>query len=200
MSAYHDYTEDQLITFLRMGDHAAFTEIYNRYWEVLCDVAYQRLQSREDAEEVVQAVFVSLYVRRESLNPKSTLEIYLKAALKYKVIDAYRSQQLYYRHLDRLIEDHQLVLPTPDKQVEMKELEHQVLLAAHKLPYKCREVFIMSRFEHLSHQEIAERMGISISTIKKHIHKALSILRGNLTNNYLNIFLIKVILLKAYLF
>jgi RNA polymerase sigma-70 factor (family 1) len=198
VSAYHYYTEDQLVAFLKMGDHAAFTEIYNRFWERLCDAAYQRLRSREDAEEVVQAVFVSLYVKREDLNLKTTLEAYLKAALKYKVIDAYRSQQLYYRHLDRLIADHQLLLPTPDKHIEIKELESQVLLVTHKLPYKCREVFIMSRFEQLSHQEIAERTGISISTIKKHIHKALSILRSNLSNTYLNILLVNAIVFKIY--
>lgn len=190
MSAYHEYTEDQLVTFLRIGDHAAFTEIYNRYWEILLDTAYRRLNSREDAEEVVQSVFVSLYTRRQELAPKSTLEAYLKASLKYKVIDAYRSQQIYYRHLDSLIEQHQLALPTPDKQIEIKELKQLLALATDRLPDKCREVFVMSRFEQLSHQEIAERTGISISTVKKHIHKALSLLRNNLKNIPLSIWLL----------
>lgn len=197
MSAYHSYSEDQLITFLRMGDHAAFTEIYNRYWEVLADAAYQRLRSREDAEEVVQSVFVSLYTRRQDFFPKSNLEAYLKASLKYKVIDAYRSQQLYYRHLDNLIAEHNLrSSSTPHEQVEEKQLKEQVLLATHKLPDKCREVFILSRFEQLSNQEIADRTGTSISTVKKHIHKALLALRNTFKNSPFNLLLINIIIAK----
>ncbi|WP_134088632.1 RNA polymerase sigma factor [Olivibacter sp. XZL3] len=190
MSAYHRCNEEQLLASLRLGDHAAFTEIYNRYWEVLADAAYQRLRSREDAEEVVQEIFVNLYLRRKDLNPKSTLEAYLKQALKYKVIDAYRLQQQYYQRLQGLIEEHKLALAAPDQQVELKELKQRVLHAADKLPDKCREVFIMSRFHQLSHQEISDRTGISISTIKKHIHKALQILRHDFKDNQLDFLLI----------
>nr|WP_199077771.1 RNA polymerase sigma-70 factor [Pedobacter sp. ASV19] len=171
------FSDAELILQLKLGNENAFTEIYNRYWEILLNAAYQRLRSREDAEEVVQEVLVSLYFRRKEIDPKSTLEAYLKTALKFKVIDAYRLQQLHYKHLDNLIAETTLSPVTPDDQLEIKEFKTLVLSSCKKLPEKCREVFMMFRFEELSHQEIAERSAISISTVKKHLHKAMVLLR-----------------------
>lgn len=195
MSVYHTYNEEQLIAFLRSGDHAAFTEIYNRYWEKLADAAFQRLRSREDAEEVVQEVFVSLYIRREEVNPKSTIEAYLKTALKFKVIDAYRAQQLHYNHIDNLIQEASLPPLLADDQLDIKELKKRVREAADKLPEKCREVFMMSRYEQLSHQEIADRTGITTSTVKKHLHKAMQILREEFKGNHFDLMLLCFMLL-----
>ncbi|MES2458224.1 MAG: RNA polymerase sigma-70 factor [Bacteroidota bacterium] len=194
MSVYHTYSEEQLIAFLRSGDHAAFTEIYNRYWEKLADAAYQRLRSREEAEEVVQEVFVSLYVRREEISPRSTLEAYLKTALKFKVIDAYRSQQLHYNHIDSLRQEASLPPLPADDQLDMKDLKKRVRDAADRLPDRCREVFIMSRYEQLSHQEIAERTGIAVSTVKKHLHRAMEILREEFKGNHFELMLLCLLL------
>jgi len=171
------FSDAELILQLKLGNENAFTEIYNRYWEILLNAAYQRLRSREDAEEVVQEVLVSLYFRRKEIDPKSTLEAYLKTALKFKVIDAYRLQQLHYKHLDHLIAETKFSPVTPDDQLEIKEFKTLILSSCKKLPEKCREVFMMFRFEELSHQEIAERSAISISTVKKHLHKAMVLLR-----------------------
>ncbi len=174
----HDKLSDhEVIIQLRLGSKDAFAEIYNRYWEILLNAAYQRLRSREDAEEVVQEVFVNLYFRRAEIEPKSTLEAYLKTALKFKVIDAYRLQQLHYKHIDKLVAETKLSSITPQDQLEIKEFKRNILSACKKLPEKCREVFIMFRFEELSHQEIAVRAAISVSTVKKHLHKAMLFLK-----------------------
>jgi len=194
MSIYDTTTEEQLVIFLQSGDHAAFTEIYNRYWEKLADAAYQRLHSREDAEEIVQEIFVNLYIRRHEINPKSTLEAYLKTALKFKVIDAYRAQQLHYTHIDKLIiETQQQPIPSDD-QLDIKELKKRILQATGRLPEKCREVFIMSRFEQLSHQEIADKAGISVSTVKKHLHRAMDSLRKEFRSNEFEVILVCMII------
>jgi len=194
MSIYHTITEEQLITFLKSGDHAAFTEIYNRYWEILADAAYQRLHSKEDAEEIVQEIFVNLYIRRQEINPKSTLEAYLKTALKFKVIDAYRAQQLHYNHIDKLIIETQEQPIASDDQLDIKELKKRILLATGRLPEKCREVFMMSRFEQLSHQEIADKAGISVSTVKKHLHRAMDSLRKEFRGNEFDIILVCMVI------
>jgi len=194
MSIYHTITEEQLITFLKSGDHAAFTEIYNRYWEILADAAYQRLHSKEDAEEIVQEIFVNLYIRRQEINPKSTLEAYLKTALKFKVIDAYRAQQLHYNHIDKLIIEAQEQPIASDDQLDIKELKKRILQATGRLPEKCREVFMMSRFEQLSHQEIADKAGISVSTVKKHLHRAMDSLRKEFRSNEFDIMLVCMVI------
>lgn len=179
MSRYAQYKDEELIGYLRSGDHAAFTEIFNRYWELMINMAFRRLQSREDAEEVVQRLFVSLYTRRREINPKGCLEAYLKTALKYKVIDAYRSQQVHYARLDNLIAESRLISPPADR-LELAELKETVNNAVNKLPARCREVFVMSRYEQRSHRDIAARLNISVSTVKKHLNKALKMLRAEL--------------------
>ncbi len=181
MSAYHKNSEEQLISNLKLGHHGAFTEIFNRYWEPLAIHAYSRLRSREDAEDVVQSVFVSLYSRREELQLNSSLEAYLKTALKYKIIDTYRLQQKHYLHVDKIINETNLLLSTPEEYTELKELENTILIATNKLPEKCKQVFVMSRYDQLSHQEISEKTGSSISTIKNHINKALKILKSKIS-------------------
>lgn len=174
---YKSYDESELILLLKSGNQAAFAEIYNRYWTILIDTAYQRLKSIEAAEEIVQDVFVSFFLRREQIFLNSTLEAYLKTALKYKVYNVYRSQQVHLSHLDAIINDQKIDPLTPDLVLEVKELQTRVRQVADKMPEKCRKVFLLSRFEHLSQQEIADQMGISISTVKKHMTKALDIMR-----------------------
>lgn len=176
MKSNDNLTDADLITQLRLDNEDAFTEIYHRYWEVLLNAAYQRLRSREDAEEAVQEIFVNLYFRRKEINLKCTLEAYLKTALRFKVIDTYRQQQLRNNHAEHTIAEG-LNYQVADDQLEIKEFKQRILSACGKLPQKCREVFIMFRFEELSHQEIAERTAISVSTVKKHLHKAMLFLR-----------------------
>lgn len=196
MSVYQTYSEPQLLCLLKKGDHAAFTEIYERFWEVLADTAYQRLHSHEDAEEVVQEVFVSLYIRRLEISPKTTLIAYLKTALKYRVIDAYRLQQMHYKNISNIIEENCIPDLQPDAQLNLKNLQQELLFSVGKLPPKCQEVFTKSRFEHLSHQAIADTMGISISTVKKHLNKAIQILRKELSGDHLQLMVICVLLLS----
>ncbi|QIL40349.1 RNA polymerase sigma-70 factor [Pedobacter sp. HDW13] len=177
MEQHNKLTDADLLALLKLGKEDAFVVIYHRYWECLINAAYQRLRSRSDAEEVVQEVFVNLYLRRNEIEPKSTLEAYLKTALKYKVIDMYRLQQLHYKHIDNLIAETQVNPQAADDELAIREFKLSVLSACQKLPQKCREVFIMFRFEELSHKEIALRTSISVSTVKKHLHKAMFFLR-----------------------
>jgi RNA polymerase sigma-70 factor (ECF subfamily) len=190
MRIYRSYSDSELTDLLKSGDQAAFAEIYNRYWQVLIDAAYQRLKSVEAAEEVVQDVFVSFFLRRKEINLNSTLEAYLKTALKYKVYNVYRSQQVHYNHLGSIIRENHIDPVMPDAVLEAKELKARVRMVADKMPDKCREVFLLSRFEHLSHKDIADRMGISVSTVKKHITKAMNIMRTEFKGHQIDLFTI----------
>lgn len=187
MVDYKSLNDHELTELLRKGDHLAFNEIYKRYWRSSINAAFQRLKSKEDAEEVVQDVFVNLYIRRSQIQPKSSLEAYLNIAIKYRIIDAFRSQKLKESQLESVI-THQQILPVqPDQEFEYKELREKIRKAADQLPDKCREVFLMSRFEQLSNQEISERTGIAVSTVKKHMHKALNILRKDFNDQQLDL-------------
>jgi len=187
MVDYKSLSDQELTEYLRDGDHLAFNEIYKRYWRTSINAAFQRLKSKEDAEEVVQDVFVNLYLRRSQIQPKSSLEAYLKIAIKYRIIDAFRSQKLKEGHLESVIDQQEHLPLQPDQEFEYKELREKIRKAADQLPDKCREVFLMSRFEQLSNQEISERTGIAVSTVKKHMHKALTILRKDFKDQQIDV-------------
>lgn len=177
MAAYSAYSDQELTALLKEGDHAAFTEIYNRFWKVLLNLAYQRLKSVEASEELVQDLFISLFQRREELELQSTLAAYLKTALKYRVFNLMRSEKVAIAHQDSLGRATYNAPATPEEIYEHSELRNKIYKVASRMPEKCREVFLMSRFEQLSQQEIADRLDISVSTVQKHITKALSILK-----------------------
>ncbi|MFC1225091.1 RNA polymerase sigma-70 factor [Pedobacter sp. BG31] len=181
MSAYNLFSDQELTLLLKEDDRLAFEEIYRRYWPELLDTAWKRLSDTETAEELLQDVFISLYTSRHSLVIHTSLIAYLKNALKYKVLNEIRSRIVranYNQRVMRLNEGK--VGPQPHEILEARELERIIDEKINQLPEKCREVFILSRKEHLSHQHIADRLGISVSTVEKHIGKALRIVRTHL--------------------
>lgn len=179
MLLYKEYSDQQLIGLLRSGDELAFKELYNRYWDILLDTAYKRLSSIKDAEEIVQDIFTNLYIRRESLEIRSSFEGYLRNALKYKIFDVFRSQYTHNKHLEGIQVYINVPVETPEEALHLKELSERIDRVIRKMPEKCREVFVLSRIEELSNKSIAEKLSISVSTVEKHISKAKKILKLN---------------------
>ncbi len=189
------FSDQKLLGLMRDDNTAAFEEIYNRYWRVLVDVAFQRLKSKEAAQEIVQEVFINLFIKRNEVEINTSLEAWLKTALKYKVFNIYRSQQVHLAHLNEVIRQNQISPPMPDEEMTLKEIRDKVNLVTAKLPNKCRQVFILSRMEHLSIKEISEKLSISVSTVKKHLTRALTALREELREDHINSLGLIVVLL-----
>jgi RNA polymerase sigma-70 factor (ECF subfamily) len=196
MTNYKPFSDDELIDLLKSGDSRAFRQLYDRYWKIMLDAAYKRLDSTDVAEEIVQEVFVNLFIKRESLQIKSSLEAYLKTALKYKIFDLFRAQGVHAKYVDSLLHETGVVSPSPDHVIQVKELAHRIDQATQKMPEKCREVFLMSRMENLSNKSIAEKLSISVSTVEKHISKAVRILETDFKEYHLEVTLVLLYLLK----
>lgn len=196
MTPYIKYTDTQLTDLLRTGDELAYRELYNRYWDILLDTAFKRVSSIELAEEIVQDIFVNLFVRRESLNITSSFEGYLKNALKYKVFDLFRFQSTHEKYINEVLKSVNNNSITPEEALQVKELKEKIDRTTQKMPEKCREVFILSRVEHLPNKLIAEKMGISVSTVEKHISKAMSIIKADFRKYHLEVVLLITLLLK----
>ncbi|SKB74485.1 RNA polymerase sigma-70 factor, ECF subfamily [Parapedobacter luteus] len=175
------YSDEALFELIQhRDDQNAFAELYNRYWECLLDSAFQRLKSVEAAEEVVQEVFVNLYIRRKTIRLESSLAAYLKTALKYKVFNLYRAEQIHHKYMSSVVSQVVTDYQSPYENLQNKELSERIETATMLMPDKCREVFYLSRYEYLTQQDIASRLGITLSTVKKHLTKALRILRSEL--------------------
>lgn len=166
-----------LLQRMKQGDQQAFATIFEQHWRQLVDFAFRRLQLLQDAEEIVQDVFVRLYERRQELDIQTSLSAYLHSAVRYRVYNKYRDwlRQKKSYLVPNLDDIDYAIAPTDT--ISYKELENHIRQAVHRLPEKCREVFLLSREQHLSNKEVAEKLGISLNTVEKHIGNALRVLR-----------------------
>lgn len=177
--SYVNFSEQQLLSLLKEGDHRAYTEIYLRYWEKLFIVAHNRLRDKLEAEEVVQNVFFSIWKRKDTLDLKYSLSTYLSVAVKYQVIN--QQAKLHYKAVHEDIQDGiSQSVETTELWFSEKELRAQLKLAVITLPEKCRIVFLKSREEYKSNAEIAIELNISEKAVEAHITRALKILKNSL--------------------
>lgn len=132
-------------------------------------------------EEIVQDVFVNLWIKAPELDGNGNVRAYLYATLRNNVLHELRTEANRIFYLNKLKQIKRV--KEGDKclqEIYARETEIQITRIVQTLPEQCREAFRLSRFEHLSYKEIAERMQLSVSTVEKHIGKALRILRFRL--------------------
>jgi RNA polymerase sigma-70 factor (family 1) len=182
MSAPRTLSDQEILTRIGDDDRAAFSELYNRYWQPLYQMAWNVLRDQESCMEVIQDVFVWLWDHRSALQIKSP-PVYLRAAVKYKIIDVLRSnkaRELCFVNLEDLDPAHLLF---DDDPLELKELKAVIVQLSAELPERARLIFELSRNEQLSNREIAEKLGISEKTVENQITIALKKLRIAMGSN-----------------
>ena len=172
-----------LLQSLKLSNDAAFTEIYERYWQKLFVVAAHKLKNFTDAEEVVQDIFLEIWNRRESLNITSKLSSYLAAAVTYKVINVLAKRNVQQKYSTYAAGQATEADFSTINWLKFEELKEQLLKYVANLPEKCQLVFKLSREEGLSHKEIANKLSISEKTVEGHLSKATQLLKMNLTTN-----------------
>lgn len=178
MTSYSTYDDGTLVRLLKSGEEGAFTELYERHWEQMSVYVLKVIHSEEDAHDIVQEVFVSIWKRRMELDIKGSMIAYLLKStrnLSLRYIEQNITRQNF---LDKLSEHlhHADILPTPAL-LELQELEAKVNKAIEALPPKMREVFILSRMENQSYRDIALALGIAETTVKKQVSNALKAIK-----------------------
>ena len=170
--------DSDLFLLVKHNDVKAFEELYNRYWPNLVNTAFKKLNSKEKAEDIVQNIFIDIYQRRFTIDLTISLGAYLNQALKFKVLNEYRSENIINKY-----QQHVFFNPSCKNdlasELEAKELEAKINSILNALPEKCKQVFQLSRKENLSNRDISLCLNITVSTVEKHISKALKTLRNS---------------------
>lgn len=174
------FTDTELLSLLKGDDHAAFGEIYNRYWDKLFITALHRLGDETEAEEIVQDIFISIWQRRNILELTHSLATYLSVAVKYRVITKLAGRTKQKQRDARIAAESDEGVESTAQWLSEKELRQQIEQCVKNLPEKCRIVFEMSREQNLSNKQIAEELGISEKTVEGHITKAIHTLKNSL--------------------
>jgi len=171
--------EDELLAALKAGDEIAFSEIYQRYYTPLRIEAYYRLRSDNEAEDVVQDVFTSLWARKATL-PDIFFKQYLFQAVRNRCVDKLRKQTTR-QHYTTYIQE-QPAPATHNTPIEHKELSNQLKAVIACIPTAQRRVFELSYLEDKTHRQISEELGTSLQTVKNNLTTALKTLRNKLIN------------------
>lgn len=185
--------EKPVIEQVKQGNRQAFNRLFNRYYRPLIGYASMFLPA-EEADDVVQEVFLNVWLHRERLDESQSIRGYLlrsvyntslntlkrgNRSVHYSSVSEMELQQL--RH-DFFDPDRCEVLQSLYNSDIRKDIEQ----AIDRLPQRCREVFILSYLEGVASKEISHRLGISLSTVDNHIYAALKQLREML-KQYRNI-------------
>jgi len=170
-------SDDRLIALIQENDIVAFERIYNKYWSKLYLSAYNILRDRQVSEDITQEVLVNLWMKRANLQLTS-LNAYLYTAVRYQVFNIIRSGKVKADLFNRLEE---LFSKNGGEEIlSEKEINRLLEQGVAELPEKCRQIFIMSRREHLSTKEIAAQLGIAPKTVENQLTIALNRLRKTL--------------------
>jgi len=184
-----DLLEQSLYVALKEGKETAFEMIFKTYYRPLCNYAYSFLNDKDEAEEVVQSSFISIWEKRNEISIQTSFKSYLYRVVRNACLNVIKHERVKQQHADyekaRGEPSHESVAQA----VTASELEQRIYGAMKVLPEQCRLVFQLSRFEELKYQEIADQLNISIKTVENQMGKALKIMRTQL-KDFLPLFLI----------
>ncbi|MCD0489689.1 RNA polymerase sigma-70 factor [Pedobacter sp. MC2016-14] len=175
-STFKQLSDDGLLPFIKDGNISSFSELFLRFKHRLFLHAYRMLQNEEEAQDVVQDLFATIWAQGSNFKVTENIDNYLYGATKNKVLDIIAHKKVMVKYSNSFTELVVVDDSAHDKYVE-KELRAMIESEISHLPKKMREVFELSRYEGLSHKQIAEKLDISDKTVKKQISNVLKILR-----------------------
>ncbi|MDP2889552.1 MAG: RNA polymerase sigma-70 factor [Bacteroidota bacterium] len=171
------HTEKELVKKLKEGDSFAFEVLFYKYRNKVKGFAIKLVPAQIDPEEIVQEVFVKLWLKKEAVDPEKDFQSYLFSIAKHLVLDHLKSavnRKLYFvgEHFQQ-----DVLADEGNENTFVEHAEEKLEQLIKEIPERRREIFLLSRFEGLSYKQIAERLNISENTVDSQIRNALNFLR-----------------------
>lgn len=175
-------SDSSLISAVKKGDKGAYEQLFVRYYPTLLRFIHGMLKDNHMAEDIAQNIFMKLWIHREKLDSTQSLKNYLFVLAKHEIFNIFKAKRTTMLSLlpqlnDRDIEDRGYSI---EEQYNYAELNELLIQNISKMPPQRQLIFRMSRCEHLSNREIAERLGLSVRSVDKHIELALKDLHNSI--------------------
>ena len=187
-----DYLDDTcLLSAIQEEDIKAFEYLFKSYFPRLRAYALHFVEDEETASDIVQECFLKFWEKRQALQAVSLSSLLFSmvrnACLNYLkhlcIVENHRLEFLAHAEGEERLYYVDFNYPT-DSPLLYEELLQQIKLVMSQLPDRCREVFVMSRFQGLKNREIADKLQISTKAVEKHISKALGMFAKHFKNKY----------------
>ncbi|OYD44149.1 hypothetical protein CHU00_18350 [Sphingobacterium cellulitidis] len=178
-----DLSEENLLYRLKSGDMKAFESLYELYSSVIYNNIFRLIKNRTVSEDLLQDVFIKIWENREKIDPKQSFVAYLFICSRNIAFNFKRRLKL--EITSSLNSNYSLVLHTNavDDWLEKKEVEQYIERIINELPEQRQRVFRLAKLDGKKYQEIADDLGISISTVKDHLVKANKFVKKYLIEN-----------------
>ena len=166
--------------------------LFRSHFTGLCYFAQKYVKDFETAKEIVQDAYISMWEKRETIDMERAVKSYLTMVIHNKCTNHLRDN----RKFDKNILDIENLLDVPEYEssdsLVADELKISIDSAINELPEKCREIFVLNRYENLKYKEIADKLQISVKTVESQMSKALQHMRVRLAE-YVTVFVALVI-------
>ena len=166
---------------IKDSDRSAYEEVFREMHDKLYRYAFSITTDRSSALDLVQETFLDLWEKRASLDPERSLKALLFRMVRNKAYNHQRN----HRRREEILQNNPSRLPMgqpvlPDGMVSANHLDEKLQKWIGRLPNRQREALVLSRYEGMNHNEIAEVMEISPRTVNNHLVRALKTLRDQI--------------------
>lgn len=170
-------TDLMLVELIRQGDSKAFDRLFLRHYTALCHLTARIVGSVDTSEDIVQGVFFRLWVGRSGLSIDTSVRAFLERSVKNSALD-------HLRHTRFIDPDHDLE-NDPNAGDFVIDIENRAVLsiveeAISSLPDGSRTIFLLSRVEGFTYEQISVKLGISMKTVETQMGRALKALRKSI--------------------
>jgi len=176
-----DQKDSLLIQKIKQSDSDAFKKIYNKYHQILFKYIYYSSKDYALSQDIVQETFLKVWLNRKSLKPELSFLAYLFKICNNLIKDYYKKQQVREKHKGNIPSIKESEGDNPETALNISLLEEKInsVVTTH-LPKKCRQIFILSRIDGKSNQEIADLLNITKKTVENQLNLALKTIRKKL--------------------
>jgi RNA polymerase sigma-70 factor (family 1) len=162
-----------------LNNAKAYEHFFNENYNALCRFAFNYIKDRDDAEEIVQSTFVSIWQKRKDINLDFSLKSYFYSSVKNSCLNLFKHQKSREKYAQDIKNEDDKYYST-ESDIYENELKTAIGKALKKLPKQQQTVFKLSRFDGKKYQEIADQLNISTKTVENHMGKAIKFMRTEL--------------------
>lgn len=180
MLDYGILSDYELVTLLKAGDDQAYAVIYDRYKVLMFRHACNKIYDIDDAQDVLQDVFLSLWSKRADISESENLAGYIYTSIRNKTLKLIAHHKIKTNYVESMLHFAETGSVAADHLVRERQFSDLIEREIAALPPEMRKIFVLSRKGHLKNKEIAIKLELSEHTVATQIKRALKILRTRL--------------------